>query len=193
MKRSDNILHFINYQRRELHDTFKISPEEELKEIKHSPEHGVFTIITSKSLRIIDDYSLEEKKIFEGEFRKVMIKLSGEMLILSKKKKIIKRNIYDDNMNEEIILKEGEIEDAKISTNELYFAAKLKNPYSLAIWVNSQENHLFNFNENNKFENFIFEGDGEEIGTYAVCYDEDYIKIWDCDYGCFRQNYDYSR
>lgn len=193
MKRKDNNLHFINYRRRELHGSLRLDETEKLKTIEHFPKHGIFALITNSSLKILNDHSLETIKEFKGSFKKVIFKLDRIMLILTEDKKILKRSLDDETIEEEITVEEGEIEDIKLSSNELYFAAKVKNPYSLGIWVNSQNQHLFTFNENNKFEDFIFEGDGENISTYAVCYDQDYMKIWDCDYGCFRQNYDYSR
>jgi hypothetical protein len=39
----------------------------------------------------------------------------------------------------------------------------------------------------------LFSGDGKMESSVAVCYDQEYMKLWDCQLGCFKKSYDFSR
>jgi hypothetical protein len=45
------------------------------------------------------------------------------------------------------------------------------------------EEHFFSFNENKKFKNFIAIGTEQFMNNSVICYDDDYMKIWDTNLG----------
>lgn len=66
-------------------------------------------------------------------------------------------------------------------------------PFSLIIWVDRFKNHIFTFNENNNFENFKIVSNKNRSKTFAICYDYDYINMWDASLGKFHASLDLGR
>ena len=187
------MLHFINFERREVHGTLDIFKQQKILSVEHDYNNACYIITTKKAIHLIDDFTLGPKVKFEGKYKKCQIRQDGLILLLGQDNSIIKRKIGDPDFKEVIRITEGTPEKIQFSSNGLYFGALIKNPYHLKIWLIDQNEHLFTFNENNKFEHFVIDGDSEEINSYAVCFDEEYAKLWDCDLGCFINSFDFSR
>jgi len=87
----------------------------------------------------------------------------------------------------------------KIGPNCLFYAAQSENPYSLNVWIDGNSQNLLSLNENEGFDNFALVGDlknwedNSKVSNSAICYNQTYMKIWNCDTGSFVQEYDYSR
>ena len=153
----------------------------------------VYAIKTDRGLDFYDSQSFNCIKKFTQNIRDYSLRADGLGVLATMDNKAFKFKLSDPKFNEPIEILNGKIESVKFSSNGLFFAARLSNPYCLLVWDVQSPTNIFSFNENNMFSDFIFQGKLDILETIAICFYDDYAKVYDCSTGGFLQNHDFSR
>jgi len=193
IERPDGIIHFIDYERRELRYSITNLKGGVIRKISYFPDSSCYAILSNKELIFLDSCVFDEIRRIEGSFKDYCLRIDGLCIILTTDNVLKKISLTQPEVSQNLETVEGCIESIRFSSNGLYYAAKVSNPYSLVVWDVDNSAHLLTLNENNKFNDFIFEGGYYNPETIAICYCEDYAKVYDCGGGCFLKNYDFSR
>ena len=193
LQRSDGILHFIDYKERKLDATLSDFSSKDILSIDYNEQNNLYVIKTDKGLDFYHSVSFECIRKFAQNIRDYSLRADGLGIIVTTDNKAFKFKLTDPQFNNPIEIQNGKIDSVKFSSNGLFFGVKLSNPYCLAVWDVESPISIFSFNENNMFGDFVFEGKLDVLETVAICYYEDYAKVYDCSTGCFLQSHDFSR
>lgn len=180
---------FVNYRTRALQAkvTFSLKPP---KSIIHDPANSIYLIICERKAYVVDDLTFNLKRDFPGAFELAAAGLGGKLALLGESG-LTMYDLEDKTVAMQLAVGEAKVEAIKFSSLGLYLTAKLAEPHGVAVWMLDKSESLFTFNENQKFADFT--PLDTEAASVVVCYDEDYVKIWNVSYGRLKATFDYSR
>lgn len=148
---------FINYHARVLQAkvAFGARPP---RLVQHDYQNSVYAVVCERKVYILDDltlnikYDVGEKE--KGPFEAVAFSLDGKFALVEQNRLVV-RDLHNKAYKFELATGEAKIEAVKFSSLGLYLAAKLVNPYGVAVWMLDKPESLFTFNENLKFADFV--------------------------------------
>ena len=179
LNRSDGVINFIDYESREFvgYKQDFVGDSDHYLTISHDPRLNIYIITSPLKTIIYDDFSFEIKIKMESKVLDVGVGIDGTVLFLLSSNKIVKKSLVSKDLEENIEIPQGNLKQLQYSPNSLFYAAMVNNPYSINIWASGNNQTLFSFNENAKFDNFCISGDfnsldsSKKIQNYVVCYD----------------------
>lgn len=180
---------FVNYRTRALQAkvTFSLKPP---KSIVHDPANSVYLIICERKAYVVDDLTFNLKRELAGSFELAAAGLGGKVAMVGDSGLTL-YDLEDKSFSLQMFVGEAKVEAVKFSTLGLYVTAKLAEPHGVAVWMLDKSESLFTFNENQKFSDFL--PLDTEASSVIICYDEDYIKVWNVSYGRLKRTLDFSR
>lgn len=180
---------FVNYRTRALQAkvTFSLKPP---KSVVHDPANSVYLIICERKAYVVDDLTFNLKRELPGAFELAAAGLGGKLAMLGESGLTL-YDLEDKSIALPMVIGEAKVEALKFSSMGLYLSAKLAEPHGVAVWMLDKSESLFTFNENQKFADFL--PMDTEAASVIICYDEDYVKVWNVSYGRLKATLDFSR
>lgn len=180
---------FVNYRTRALQAkvTFSLKPP---KSIVHDPANSVYLILCERKAYVVDDLTFNLKRELPGAFELAAAGLGGKVVLLGDNS-LNMVDLEDKTFSLQLAVGESKVEAVKFSSLGLYLTAKLAEPHGVGVWMLDKAESLFTFNENQKFADFL--PIDTDAASFIICYDEDYIKVWNVSYGRLKRTLDYSR